>query len=386
MKGSAVNPVLREGNSDRRAPASVKNYARSHPHKMGAWAKDSKTSVATMGHDDFRSNEQSVTFAADDDLKVELVASDGSVTVLKESIPVLAGEIVDATFMSARNLDAFLAEQMAASQAQGVLFSIHLKATMMKVSDPIIFGHAVKTYFADVFSKYGDTFDRIGVNPNDGLADVLSRVAALPDAERAAIEGAITARLQDGPALAMVDSDRGITNLHVPSDIIIDASMPPMIRDSGQMWNAAGDLQDTLAVIPDSSLRGCVRRGRARLPGPRRVRPGDDGFGAQRRPHGAEGRGVRLARQDVRDPGRRHGARREPCRRRRAVARGRGGRHLARLPGEGRAGARLGAPRGAARPALGCTRGVLARRDPCARRADHRQGARVPARARHRRA
>ena len=209
-----------------------------------------------MGHDDFRSNEQSVTFAADDDLRVELVASDGSVTVLKESIPVLAGEIVDATFMSARNLDAFLAEQMAASQAQGVLFSIHLKATMMKVSDPIIFGHAVKTYFADVFSKYGDTFDRIGVNPNDGLADVLSRVAALPDAERAAIEGAITARLQDGPALAMVDSDRGITNLHVPSDIIIDASMPPMIRDSGQMWNAAGDLQDTLAVIPDSCYAG----------------------------------------------------------------------------------------------------------------------------------
>jgi isocitrate dehydrogenase len=256
VKGSAVNPVLREGNSDRRAPASVKNYAKSHPHKMGAWAKDSKTSVATMGHDDFRANEQSVTFAAADDLKVELVARDGSTTVLKESIPVLAGEIVDATFMSARNLDAFLADQLAASQAQGVLFSIHLKATMMKVSDPIIFGHAVKTYFADVFAKYGDTFDRIGVNPNDGLADVLTRVATLPDAERAAIEGAITARLQDGPALAMVDSDRGITNLHVPSDIIIDASMPPMIRDSGQMWNAAGDLQDTLAVIPDSSYAG----------------------------------------------------------------------------------------------------------------------------------
>src|SRR6478736_626736 len=256
VQGSAVNPVLREGNSDRRAPASVKNYARSHPHKMGAWAKDSKTSVATMGHDDFRSNEQSATFAFDDDLKVELVASDGSVTVLKESIPVLAGEIVDATFMSARNLDAFLAEQMAASQARGVLFSIHLKATMMKVSDPIVFGHAVKTYFADVFAKYGDTFDRIGVNPNDGLADVLTRVATLPDAERAAIEGAIAARLHDGPALAMVDSDRGITNLHVPSDIIIDASMPPMIRDSGQMWNASNELQDTLAVIPDSSYAG----------------------------------------------------------------------------------------------------------------------------------
>jgi isocitrate dehydrogenase len=256
VKGSAVNPVLREGNSDRRAPASVKNYARSHPHKMGAWSPDSKTSVVTMGHDDFRSNEQSVTFAADDDLKVELVAGDGSVTVLKDSIPVLAGEIVDATFMNARALDTFLAEQLAEAHKQGVLFSIHLKATMMKVSDPIIFGHAVKTYFADVFSKYGDTFDRIGVNPNDGLADVLTRVAGLPDAERAAIEGAITARLHDGPALAMVDSDRGITNLHVPSDIIIDASMPPMIRDSGQMWNAAGDLQDTPAVVRDCQAHG----------------------------------------------------------------------------------------------------------------------------------
>jgi isocitrate dehydrogenase len=256
VKGSAVNPVLREGNSDRRAPASVKNYARSHPHKMGAWSPDSKTHVSTMGHDDFCSNERSVTFAAADELRVELVARDGGVTVLKESIPVLAGEILDATFMSARALDAFLAEQMAEAQARGVLFSIHLKATMMKVSDPIIFGHAVKTYFADVFAKYGDTFDRIGVNPNDGLADLLTRVATLPDAERAAIEGAITARLHDGPPLAMVDSDRGITNLHVPSDIIIDASMPPMIRDSGQMWNAAGELEDTLAVIPDSSYAG----------------------------------------------------------------------------------------------------------------------------------
>jgi isocitrate dehydrogenase len=256
VKGSAVNPVLREGNSDRRAPASVKNYARSHPHKMGAWSPDSKTRVSTMGHDDFCSNERSVTFSAADELKVELVAGDGGVTVLKESIPVLAGEIVDATFMSARALDAFLAEQMADAQAQGVLFSIHLKATMMKVSDPIIFGHAVKAYFADVFAKYGDTFDRIGVNPNDGLADLLTRVAALPDSERVAIEGAITARLHDGPPLAMVDSDRGITNLHVPSDIIVDASMPPMIRDSGKMWNAAGELEDTLAVIPDSSYAG----------------------------------------------------------------------------------------------------------------------------------
>jgi isocitrate dehydrogenase len=256
VKGSAVNPVLREGNSDRRAPASVKKYARSHPPRMQPWSSDSSTRVATMSASDFRSNERSVTFAAADDLKVELVARDGSVTVLKESIPVLAGEILDATFMSARALDAFLAAQMADAQAEGVLFSVHLKATMMKVSDPIIFGHAVKAYFSDVFAKYGDVFDRIGVNPNDGLADVLSRVGALPEGERAPIEAAITGALASGPALAMVDSDRGITNLHVPSDIIIDASMPPMIRDGGKMWNAAGDLQDTLAVIPDSSYAG----------------------------------------------------------------------------------------------------------------------------------
>ena len=256
VKGSAVNPVLRQGNSDRRAPLSVKRYARSHPPRMGAWSPDSKTRVATMGAHDFRSNEQSVTFAAADDLKVELVARDGTTSVLKESIPVLAGEIVDATFMSARALDRFLAEQMADAKASGVLFSIHLKATMMKVSDPILFGHAVKTYFADVFAKHGDTFDRIGVNPNDGLADLLTRVSALPEAERTAIEADVAAALETGPALAMVDSERGITNLHVPSDIIIDASMPPMIRDSGKMWNAAGDLQDTKAVIPDSSYAG----------------------------------------------------------------------------------------------------------------------------------
>jgi isocitrate dehydrogenase len=256
VKGSAVNPVLRQGNSDRRAPLSVKNYARSHPPKMGAWASDSKTHVTTMGAHDFRANERSVTFPAADDLSVELVATDGTVTVLKESIPVLAGEIVDATFMSARALDAFLAEQMADAQARDVLFSIHLKATMMKVSDPILFGHAVRTYFADVFAKHADTFDRIGVNANDGMADVLTRVAALPEAERAAIEADVAAALASGPSLAMVDSDRGITNLHVPSDIIIDASMPPMIRDSGKMWNAAGDLQDTKAVIPDSSYAG----------------------------------------------------------------------------------------------------------------------------------
>ncbi|GMU77862.1 MAG: isocitrate dehydrogenase, NADP-dependent [Acidimicrobiia bacterium] len=256
VKGSAVNPVLREGNSDRRAPLSVKRYARAHPHSMGAWSPDSRTHVATMGHDDFRSNEQSVTFADADELRVELVSTGGDVTVLKESIPVLPGEIVDATFMSAHALDEFLAEQIADAQAQGVLFSVHLKATMMKVSDPILFGHAVRTFFADVFAKHADALEQVGANPNDGLADVLARVATLPAAERAVIEADFEAAIADGPALAMVDSDRGITNLHVPSDIIVDASMPAMIRDSGKMWNAAGERQDAKAVIPDSCYAG----------------------------------------------------------------------------------------------------------------------------------
>ncbi len=256
VKGSAVNPVLREGNSDRRAPASVKHYAQTHPHSMGAWSPDSKTSVAHMTADDFRSNEQSVTIAEPTTLKVELVAADGSVTVVKESIPVLAGEVVDATVMSARALNEFLAAQIEVAREQGVLFSIHLKATMMKVSDPIMFGHAVKTYFADVFTTYAAELTAAGADANNGLGDVLDRVAELPEATRAPIQAAFAAALAAGPPIAMVDSDKGITNLHVPSDVIVDASMPAMIRTSGQMWNAAGEQQDTLAVIPDSSYAG----------------------------------------------------------------------------------------------------------------------------------
>ncbi len=256
VKGSAVNPVLREGNSDRRAPLSVKRYAKAHPHSMGAWASDSKTHVSTMGANDFFSNEQSVTFADADALRVELVGTDGAVTVLKESIPVQAGEIVDGTFMSVAALDAFLAEQIADAKAKDVLFSVHLKATMMKVSDPILFGHAVQTFFADVFTKHAAALESVGANPNDGLADVLARVASLPEAERAAIEADIAAAIAAGPAIAMVDSDNGITNLHVPSDIIVDASMPAMIRDSGKMWNADNARQDCKAVIPDSSYAG----------------------------------------------------------------------------------------------------------------------------------
>jgi isocitrate dehydrogenase len=254
VKGSAVNPVLREGNSDRRAPAAVKNYARSHPHSMGAWSKDSKTSVATMGHDDFRSNEQSVVLDADDTLSIVHVGADGGETVLKEGLEVLAGEVVDATFMSAAALDEFLEEQVARAEADGVLFSAHLKATMMKVSDPIIFGHVVRAYFADVFAQYGEQLAAAGLSANDGLGGILAGLDKLDNG--AEIRAAFEAGLSSGPALAMVDSDKGITNLHVPSDVIIDASMPAMIRTSGQMWNADGRQQDTLAVIPDSSYAG----------------------------------------------------------------------------------------------------------------------------------
>jgi isocitrate dehydrogenase len=256
VKGSAVNPVLREGNSDRRAPLSVKSYARSHPHSMGAWSPDSKTNVATMTAGDFRHNERSVTVAEAGSVRVELVAADGAVTVLKEQVPVLAGEVVDGTFMSKDALVVFLAEQKQAAKDAGVLFSLHLKATMMKVSDPIVFGHAVRVFFADVFAKWGDALDAAGADPDNGLGAVLGAIEMLPAEQRAAIEADIDAALAAGPAVAMVDSARGITNLHVPSDVIVDASMPAMIRTSGHMWNAAGEEEDTLAVIPDSSYAG----------------------------------------------------------------------------------------------------------------------------------
>jgi len=253
VQGSAVNPVLREGNSDRRAPASVKNFAKKHPHPMGPWSRDSASYVATMSEGDFRHSETSVTSSGPATLRIEHVAQDGTVTVLKDGLAVQAGEIVDAARMSAAALNAFLAEQVAAARAAGVLFSLHLKATMMKVSDPILFGHAVTTYFADVFREYGDDLAAVGADPDDGLASVLTALGRLPAAKRTAIEAAISATYEDAPRIAMVDSDRGITNLHVPSDIIIDASMPAAIRSSGQMWNAAGEPQDTAFVIPDSS-------------------------------------------------------------------------------------------------------------------------------------
>jgi isocitrate dehydrogenase len=253
VKGSAVNPVLREGNSDRRAPDSVKAYARKHPHSMGAWSGDSRSRVSTMSDGDFCSTEQSVTVADDGTVRIEHVSADGDVTVLKPDFPVLAGEVLDAAVMRRASLEAFLAEQVAEAKEQGILFSVHLKATMMKVSDPIIFGHAVRAYFPKVFSDHAGALAAAEVSANDGMAALLKALERLPDDARASVTEAIDAAYADGPSLAMVDSDRGITNLHVPSDVIIDASMPAAIRSSGQMWNRDGELQDAKFVIPDHS-------------------------------------------------------------------------------------------------------------------------------------
>ena len=255
IKGSAVNPVLREGNSDRRAPKAVKAFAQKFPHSMGAWSPNSKTHVATMGTHDFRSNELSTTVDSETTVQIEHLTEDGERIALKE-VALSAGEVVDATFMSVRHLQAFLKEQIEDSKAQGVLFSLHLKATMMKVSDPIIFGHCVRAYFSTVFEKHGKKLEALGVNVNNGFGDLIEKLESLSPDERATIEASISEAYANGPSLAMVDSDRGITNLHVPSDIIVDASMPAMLRSSGQMWNSDGEMQDTKAVIPDSSYAG----------------------------------------------------------------------------------------------------------------------------------
>ena len=254
VKGSAVNPVLREGNSDRRAPVAVKNFAKAHPHRMGVWSQSSKTNVATMDDHDFRHNEKSVIMPTDDVLTIKLVGADGTETVLKSDLKVLAGDVIDGTFMSAKALDQFLAAQVARAKKEGVLFSTHLKATMMKVSDPVLFGHVVRAYFADVFDQYGDQLNAAGLNGENGLAAIYAGLDSLDNGTE--IKAAFDKALAEGPALAMVNSDKGITNLHVPSDVIVDASMPAMIRTSGHMWNAAGEEQDTLAVIPDSSYAG----------------------------------------------------------------------------------------------------------------------------------
>lgn len=256
VKGSAVNPVLREGNSDRRAPLSVKNYARKHPHKMGAWTADSKSHVAHMDSGDFYGTEKSALIAEAGDVKIELTAADGSKTVLKEKTPVKAGEIIDAAVLSTAKLKTFLQAQIDDARAQGVLFSVHLKATMMKVSDPVIFGHVVSVFYKDVLAKHAAVLKQAGFDPNNGIGDLYAKIQSLPADQQAAITADIDAAYKTLPQLAMVNSDKGITNLHVPSDVIVDASMPAMIRDSGKMWNAEGKLQDAKAVIPDRCYAG----------------------------------------------------------------------------------------------------------------------------------
>lgn len=256
VKGSAVNPVLREGNSDRRAPGAVKAYARKFPHRMGAWSAESRTRVATMGKDDFRSNEQSVVAGKATEVRIEFVAQNGEITVLKDGLKLKAGEILDATVMRKQALVSFLEAQMAAAKSENLLFSLHLKATMMKVSDPILFGHAVKVFLRDVLQKHGALLTGAGVDLNNGLGDLLGKLERIPEPARSEIQADLSAALAEGPDLAMVNSDKGITNLHVPSDVIVDASMPAMIREGGKMWNKAGETQDTLAVIPDSCYAG----------------------------------------------------------------------------------------------------------------------------------
>jgi isocitrate dehydrogenase len=253
VKGSAVNPVLREGNSDRRAPLSVKAHTRKHPHKMGAWTSDSKTHVSHMTGGDFRSNEKSVTIPAATTAKIEFVGAEGKVTLLKDKVALQAGEVLDATFMSVKALRKFIEEQIEDAKNKGVLFSLHMKATMMKVSDPKIFGHAVTVFYKDVFEKHGETFKKLGVDPDNGIGDLYAKIKSLPEDQRKAIEADIQEVYKKRPPMAMVNSDKGITNLHVPSDVIIDASMPPVIRDSGKMWNPEDKLQDVKCVIPDSS-------------------------------------------------------------------------------------------------------------------------------------
>ena len=256
VKGSAVNPVLREGNSDRRAPKPVKEYAKNNPHSMGEWSKDSKTHVSAMSDNDFAHSEKSLTLDSEDEVKIEFVDKNGNTTVLKDSLSLLPGEVIDAAALSKNELLEFLENQVQDAKEKGVLFSLHMKATMMKVSDPIIFGHAVRVYFKDVFEKHGETLDKLGVDPNNGFGDLEEKIKELPEEKQAEIQADIQACYENGPDLAMVNSHKGITNLHVPSDVIIDASMPAMIRTSGQMWNKNDETQDTKAVIPESSYAG----------------------------------------------------------------------------------------------------------------------------------
>ncbi len=379
VTGSAVNPVLREGNSDRRAPASVKNYARTHPHKMGKWTPDSKTNVAHMLADDFRSTERSAVIGQDDSLRIELVGADGKTTVLRPSVPVLAGEVVDASVMRAAPLREFLSAQVARAKAEGILFSVHLKATMMKISDPIIFGHAVRAFFPKTFATYGDVLAEAGLNPNDGLGAILAGLDDL--SQGSAIKQSFEAELAEGPALAMVDSDRGITNLHVPSDVIVDASMPAMIRNSGHMWGPGGKESDILAVLPDSSyadiyqvvIDDCRAHG-AFDPVTMGDVPNVGLMAGAAEEYGSHDKTFELAAAGHRAggrPGRQGGPRTARERR----------RHLPHVPDQGHRHSRLGQAGRQSGPNHRRSRRLLAGRGPSARREAHCQGSDLPGRA-----
>jgi hypothetical protein len=373
--GSAVNPVLREGNSDRRAPKAVKDYAKKHPHSMGAWSADSKTSVASMdGKGDFFSNEKSVCVPDATDVKIEFIGADGTTKVLKESTPLKAGEILDATFMSKAALVDFLDTQIAKAKADGVLLSLHMKATMMKVSDPIIFGHAVEVFFKDLIAKHAATLKELGVDFRNGFGDLVAKLDKLPADKKAEIEADIQAAYQNGPGLSMVNSDKGITNLHVPSDVIVDASMPAMIRAGGKVWDAAGQDRRHPRRHPGLQLRRHLSGDHRLLQSQRRARSQDHGLRPQRRPDGPGRRGIRLAQQDLRSARERYDARRRCRRKRPALPRGRSRRHLARLPDQGRPRPGLGEARRQTRPRFRRSRRVLARQEPRPRRPDHRQG------------
>ena len=382
--GSAVNPVLREGNSDRRAAASVKQFARKHPHRMGKWAADSKTRVAHMSGGDFYGSEKSVTVPEAVTTRIEFVGKDGKVTVLKDKLSLKAGEIIDAAVMNRRALRQFYAEQIAAAKKEDVLLSLHLKATMMKISDPIMFGHAVSVFFQNVFDKHGALLKELKVNVNNGFGDMEAKVLALPEDKRAAIVADIADCFRNQPPLAMVNSDKGITNLHVPSDVIIDASMPPMIRDGGKMWGADGKPYDTLAMIPDRCYAGvyvatvedCKKNG-ALDPATMGTVPNVGLMAQQAEEYGSHDKTFEIAGDGVVRIV-------DSCGQSIAGAESRARRHLPRLPDQGCAHPGLGEARRHARTPVQHAGHFLAGQEPCARCADHRQGREVPQGSRHR--
>ena len=366
--GSAVNPVLREGNSDRRAPKAVKEFARKNPHSMAAWSQASRSHVSHMHGGDFYHGEKSMTLDRARDVRMELVTKTGQTLVLKPKVALKDGEIVDSMFMSKKALLAFYEQEIEDAHKTGVMFSLHVKATMMKVSHPIVFGHCVKIFYREAFDKHAKLFDELGINVNNGMVDLFNKIAKLPQSKQDEIKRDLHACHEHRPELAMVDSAKGITNFHSPNDIIVDASMPAMIRNGGKMWGADGRLKDVKAVMPEIDLRPHLPGDDQLLQVARRFDPEDHGHGAQRGPDGAAGRGIRLARQDLRDHRGRRGQHHRPRHRRGAAEPERGaGRHLAHVPGQGRRDPRLGQAGRHPRAQLRHAGGVLARSLPPAR-------------------